>query len=568
MKEKISIGIDLGTTNSVITKFSAAGCEVIRDRDGSNITPSVVSWDGDGKMYIGNIAKNMRQACPESTISVIKRFMGVAESEYRADKNYVGKVKIKGKTEVFSPEQISAMVLTHMRDFALEYCGDCEVESVIVTVPAYFREEQKTATLTAAKMAFTGVPNINLIAEPTSAAIAYTEKMSIADGDTFLVYDLGGGTFDISAVHYSENTFSVLAVGGDDKIGGEDFDCEIIRYVCDKINQKHGSEINPADPLIKAKYSQQCVNAKHNLSSMNSTNIMIIDVVNGNMINENITISKTIEETNKVIQQVKDKDYEIKQILLVGGSTRIPLVSEALSELGLEVSKVGINPDEVVSVGASIEAARRANPSASETVILDATSHAYGIMSLDDNRGSSLYFSVIIPKNSSYPTSLSNDYMTANDNQAEINLSIYQTNEYEEGTELNVMEEAGVEPLKTFKLKLKPGTKKGTFITVNLDLDDNCILNASGIVKYATGDEKFSITASGKKILDAVSIKKQTQKLNEMQAEQAQISNDEDIIEQAKKLCRTMQKEKQNVSEIQSAISKKDIEKLKNILGL
>jgi molecular chaperone DnaK len=473
-----TIGIDLGTTNSCVSVMEGGEPVVIPNAEGMRTTPSVVAFSKDGERIVGEPAKRQAVTNPDRTITSIKREMG---------RDY--KVTIDGKD--YSPQEISAIILQKLKADAEAYLGDTVTEAVI-TVPAYFTDAQRQATKDAGKIAGLNVKRI--INEPTAASLAYGLDKTDHE-EKILVFDLGGGTFDVSILEIGDGTFEVLSTSGNNQLGGDDFDEVLVNYIADEFKKTEGVDLRQ-DKMSLQRLKDAAEKAKKELSSTLNTNInlpFITATAEGpKHLNMDITrakfeeltaflVEKTMEPTRKALADSGLSISEIDKVILVGGSTRIPAVQEAIKKFTGKEPHKGINPDECVAIGAAIQAGVLAGD-VKDVLLLDVTPLSLGIETLGG------VFTKIIERNTTIPTKKSQVFSTAADNQTAVDIHVLQGERSMAADNVT---------LGRFQLMDIPAAPKGIpQIEVTFDIDSNGIVHV-GAKDLGTGKEqKITITSS------------------------------------------------------------------------
>ena len=478
------IGIDLGTTNSCVSVIEGGEPTVIPNAEGGRTTPSVVAFSKEGERLVGQVAKRQAITNPDRTISSIKRDMGSNK-----------KVDIDGKS--YSPQEISAMILQKLKADAEAYLGE-PVSHAVITVPAYFNDSQRQATKDAGKIA--GLEVQRIINEPTAAALAY--GMDKENDQKIMVYDLGGGTFDVSILELGDGIFEVLATSGNNRLGGDDFDQRVIDYLADEFKKENGIDLK-ADKMALQRLKEAAEKAKIELSGVTTTNVNLpfitADATGPKHLDITLTRAKfdelthdlveaTMEPTRNALRDAGLSAGEIDKVLLVGGSSRIPAVQEAVKKITGKEPHKGINPDECVAVGASIQGAVLSGD-VSGIVLLDVTPLSLGLETLGG------VFTKLIERNTTIPTKKSQIFSTAADGQTSVEVHVLQGER--EMAAYN-------KTLGKFHLDNIPSAPRGVpQIEVTFDIDANGIVHVSAKDLGTGNEQEITITASTRKISPA-----------------------------------------------------------------
>ncbi|MBA1337152.1 MAG: Chaperone protein DnaK [Firmicutes bacterium] len=552
------IGIDLGTTNSCVAIMEGGEPVVIPNAEGDRTTPSVVAFSKDGERMVGQVAKRQAITNPDRTIVSIKRQMG---SDY--------KVKIDNKD--YTPQEISAMILQKLKADAESYLGE-KISKAVITVPAYFTDSQRQATKDAGRIA--GLEVLRIINEPTAASLAY--GLDKEDNQKILVFDLGGGTFDVSILELGDGVFEVLATNGNNKLGGDDFDQRIIDYLAGEFRKEYGIDLKK-DRVALQRLKDEAEKAKKELSGVMSTSINLpfitADASGPKHLDTTLTRAKFEEIVADLIeatmgparQALKDaglKPENIDKVILVGGSTRIPAVQEAVKKLTGKDPYKGINPDECVAIGAAIQAGVLTGE-VKDIVLLDVTPLSLGIETLGG------VFTKLIERNTTIPTKKSQIFSTAADGQTSVDIHVLQG-------ERSMA--AGNTTLGRFQLTGIPPAPRGIpQIEVTFDIDANGIVNVSAKDLGTGKEQKITITASTNLSEDEIKQKiKEAEKFAEDDKklkEKAEIRNNADsLVYQTEKTLKDMgekiepadrQKIEEALKKVKDALDKDDTESMK-----
>jgi len=496
------IGIDLGTTNSCVAVMDGKNAKVIENAEGMRTTPSIVAFSDDGERLVGQPAKRQAVTNPERTFFAVKRLIGrryddpMVEKDkklvpYKIVKASNGDAWVEADGKTYSPSQISAFILQKMKETAEAHLGQ-KVEQAVITVPAYFNDAQRQATKDAGKIA--GLEVLRIINEPTAAALAY--GLDKTKSGTIAVYDLGGGTFDISILEIGDGVFEVKSTNGDTFLGGEDFDMRLVNYLADEFQKEQGINLRN-DKLALQRLKEAAEKAKIELSSTTQTEINLPFITADQSGPKHLTmkltrakfealvddlVQKTIEPCRKALKDAGLTAGEIGEVVLVGGMTRMPKVQEVVKQLFGKEPHKGVNPDEVVAIGAAIQAGVLQGD-VKDVLLLDVTPLSLGIETLGG------VFTRIIERNTTIPTKKSQVFSTAEDNQNAVTIRVFQ-GEREMAADNKMLGQFDL-------MGIPPAPRGMPQIEVTFDIDANGIVNVSAKDKATGKEQQIRIQASG-----------------------------------------------------------------------
>jgi molecular chaperone DnaK len=533
-----AVGIDLGTTNSVIAAMEGGQPQVVPNAEGQRTTPSVVAFTDNGERLVGQLARRQAILNPKGTIYSAKRFIGRRYDEVASELNAVtfdvvpgpdDAVRFKIRDRLYAPEEISALILRKLVDDASKFLGE-KVTEAVITVPAYFNDAQRQATKDAGKIA--GLEVLRIINEPTAAALAY--GMDKRQHETVLVFDLGGGTFDVSILDVGDGVVEVRATAGDTHLGGDDFDRRIVDYVADEFQKTNGIDLRK-DPQALQRLFEAAEKAKVELSSVTQTTINLpfitADASGPQHLNVTLTratferitedlVNRTLEPVNQAMADAKVTPADIDEVILVGGSTRIPAVQALVRRLtGGKDPNMTVNPDEVVAIGAAIQAAI-IKGEVKDVLLLDVTPLSLGIETLGG------VSTKVIERNTTIPARRTETFSTAEDNQSAVDVVVLQ-GERERAADNRT--------LGRFRLEnIRQAPRGEPQVEVTYDIDANGILNVSARDKDTGNEQRITISESSN--LDQSEVERMVKDAEAHRAEDSQLREQIDVRNQVDSL--------------------------------
>jgi molecular chaperone DnaK len=559
------IGIDLGTTNSVVAVMEGEKPAVIVNEEGNRTTPSVVGFGKDGERLVGSVAKRQAITNPEKTVSSIKRYMGqkfdesgseTKHSTYKVVRGDNGQPRVKIDDKLYSPPEISAMVLQKLKREAERYLG-AEVTEAVITVPAYFNDAQRQATKDAGKIA--GLDVKRIINEPTAAALAY--GLDKKEDQIIAVYDFGGGTFDISILEVGDSVVEVKSTNGDTRLGGDDVDHVLIDWMIDTFKKDSGIDV-AAQPMVLQRLKDAAEKAKIELSTKQQTEVNLpfltadasgpkhfVQTLSRSQFERMIdsVIERTLDPCRKALKDAGLQASGIDEVILVGGSTRIPLVQEKVEKLFGKSANHSVNPDEVVAVGAAIQGGVLAGD-VQDLLLLDVTPLSLGLETLGGVN------TVLIPRNTTIPTKKAETFSTAADNQTAVDVHVYQG-------ERPMAKDNRL--LGTFRLDGIPAAPRGVpQVEVSFDIDANGILNVTAKDKATNREQNITITSSSGLSEDEVENLVQEAAANEADDQQRR-----EVIEQRNQLDNLVYQTEKLLSENKEKLPEAEVANVETAIG-